>query len=84
MGGSTFGDFGRTRGSFKKSNSKKDNRFRGKPGEIKRDGYKETYIGNDGRAIKEKHYTDHGNPKHHTNPHEHDIEWDNEGNPIFK
>jgi hypothetical protein len=84
MGGSTNGNFGRTKGSFKRSKSNKDSHLYGKPGQIKRSGYKETHIGLDGRATKEIHYSDHGNPKNHTNPHEHNIRWDKNGNPIFK
>lgn len=59
-----------------------DKRYLGQPGEIKetfKDGYRiETKIGSDGRAIKERHYTDH-NRQHtgHTNPHDHEIRWDN-------
>lgn len=42
----------------------------------KRGGYnRETKIGEDGRAIKERHYTDKPNPKYHTNPHDHNIDW---------
>lgn len=83
MGGGKRGNFGSTYGS-QKSISIKDSRLHGHPGQIKKDGYKETYIGRDGRAIREKHYTDHGNPKQHDNPHEHIITWDENGNPIFK
>ena len=61
----------------------KDERLTGEPGEIKREGYKETFIGPDGRAIREKHWTDHGNSKKPTNPHEHEILWDVNGNPVF-
>ena len=42
-----------------------------------------TLEGPDGRAIKERHWTDHGKPKYHTNPHDHNISWDANGNPIF-
>ncbi len=65
-----------------KPKKEEDKRFLGKPGEIKetfKDGYRiETKIGSDGRAIKERHYTDH-NRQHtgHTNPHDHEIRWDN-------
>jgi hypothetical protein len=52
-----------------------DKRFLGKPGEVKREGNKETKIGDDGKAIKERHNTDHGTPNKHTNPHDHDIDW---------
>ena len=81
MGAGAGGNFGRTKG--RTSKSKKDGHLYGKPGQIKRSGYKETYIGPDGRATKEIHHTDHGNPKNHTNPHEHIIRWDEKGNPIF-
>lgn len=84
MGAGIGGNFGNTRGSFKRSKSNKDGRLYGKPGQIKRNGYKETHIGQEGRASKEIHYTDHGNPKQHSNPHVHIIHWDKNGNPIFK
>ena len=84
MGAGRAGNFGRTKGSFKRSKSKKDGHLYGKPGQIKRSGYKETQIGSDGRATKEIHHTDHGNAKNHTNPHEHIIRWDKDGNPIFE
>jgi len=38
-------------------------------------------IGTDGRAIKERHNTNHGKPRYHTSPHDHDITWDSDGNP---
>ena len=63
--------------------SNNNDKLKGKPGEIKRNGKQETKIGHDGRAIKERHNTDHGNPKVHTNPHDHDITWDEEGNPVY-
>jgi len=64
-----------------------DERFLGEPGEIKttyKNGYRiDTKIGEDGRAVKERHYTDKPNPKYHTDPHDHDIKWDeNRGNPL--
>ncbi|MCL2014517.1 MAG: hypothetical protein FWG69_05975 [Oscillospiraceae bacterium] len=67
-----------------------DNRFLGEPGEVKetvaKGGYnRSTKIGDDGRAVKERHWTDH-NRAHtrHTNPHDHIINWDpNRGNPNF-
>lgn len=83
MGGGTYGNFGKTFGSFKRSISKNVKHLYGRPGQIKKSGYKKTYIGPNGRAIKEVHYTDHGNPKWHHNPHEHIIRWENE-NPIFE
>lgn len=58
-------------------------RFLGEPGEIKtstipgkKGGYVvETKIGDDGRAIKERHYTTHNRP-YHSNPHDHIFSWD--------
>ena len=40
-------------------------------------------IGPDGKATKERHWTNHGKPKYHSNPHDHDISWDVDGNPDF-
>lgn len=58
-----------------------DGRYIGVLGEIKRTfkgGYwVDTKIGDDGRAIMERHYTDHNQPWAHTNPHDHPIHWDN-------
>lgn len=75
-GGSAYG--GKWRPSPKKP---EDQRFLGKPGEIKttyKNGYRvETKIGEDGRAMVERHYTDHKQPWAHTNPHDHTIRWDN-------
>ena len=72
------------------SSSKNKERFYGKPGEVKKEGYSETLkgysetlIGKDGRATKERHHTDHENPKQHTNPHDHYIDWKDNGNPDF-
>jgi len=61
-------------------NKPQDQRFLGKPGEIK------TYtkengevflpkIGEDGRGTIERHCTDHNQPWAHTNPHDHIIHW---------
>lgn len=60
-----------------------DERFLGEPGEVKssrssgkRGGYpRETKIGEDGRATRERHYTDHDSPSKHSDPHDHDIDW---------
>lgn len=62
-----------------------DARFLGKPGDInktryegKRGGYdRETKIGEDGKATRERHHTDYPNPKYHTDPHDHEIDWSN-------
>ena len=60
----------------------KDSRLKGAPGDINKEGYKETKIGDDGNATKERHNSDHGNPKKHTNPHDHKIKWI-DGKPSF-
>nr|WP_319487803.1 DUF4417 domain-containing protein [uncultured Caproiciproducens sp.] len=58
-----------------------DERFLGEPGEIrttyigKSKTKYETKIGKDGRAIRERHYTDRPNPKYHSNPHDHEVDW---------
>lgn len=68
-----------------------DERFLGEPGEIKvtfnRRGEKFlTKIGDDGYAVKERHYGNHGNSYYHTNPHDHYIDWSNNhpnlGSPV--
>lgn len=59
-----------------------DERLLGQPGEIKRYGEKETHIGSDGRADRERYHNDAPNPKYHTNPHDHDIDWST-GRPSF-
>ena len=68
-----------------------DERFLGEPGEIKttydRNGVRiDTKIGEDGRAIKERHYTDHKNSSKHSSPHDHIINWNNpkQGIPNFE
>lgn len=61
----------------------KDSRLSGNPGDINVEDYKETKIGDDGKATKERHNTDHGYPSKHTNPHDHEITWDKNGNPQF-
>ena len=63
--------------------NEKHGKFKGEPGEIKTDGKNQIKIGDDGRAEKVRHYSDHGNPKYHTNPHDHDITWTPDGNPDF-
>lgn len=75
-GGSAFG------GEWKPiPNKPSDWRFLGKPGEIKttyNNGYRiDTKIGDNGRAVSERHYTDHNKPWAHTDPHDHVISWDN-------
>lgn len=84
MGGGTGGDFGATKGSGNSIIAEHENkRLFGNPNTVTRRGYKETYIGKDGRAYKEIHHTDHGNPKYHTNPHEHVISWTDNNKPVF-
>ncbi|MCL2014505.1 MAG: DUF4417 domain-containing protein [Oscillospiraceae bacterium] len=67
-----------------------DERFLGKPGEVKNTNMPNgerysTKIGENGRAVKERHWTDHKTPNVHSNPHDHNINWDpGRGNPIFE
>ena len=84
-GGSAYG------GGWQPSpNKPEDQRFLGEPDKINttyKNGYRrDTKIGKDGRAVKERHYTDHGNPKLHTNPHDHKINWETPryGQPNFE
>lgn len=63
-----------------KPRSEFESRLIDQPGEIivryKTDGTKyETKIGDDGRAILERHHTTAPNPKYHSNPHDHVIRW---------
>ena len=63
-------------------NKPQDQRYWGKPGEIKttimRNGeIFRTKIGSDGRAEIERHETDHNRGDKHTNPHDHKIDWNN-------
>lgn len=58
-----------------------DERLLGNPEEIKTTYDKkgnriDTKIGDDGRATRERHYTDHNKPWAHTNPHDHNINCD--------
>ena len=77
-GGSAYG------GDWQPSpNKPEDQRFLGEPGTIKttyKNGYRrDTKIGKNGRAVKERHYTTYPNPKYHTDPHDHKITWDDRG-----
>lgn len=79
-GGSAYG------GSWKPKKSE-DERLKGKPGEIKvtkdgRGNLVETKIGKDGLAVKERHHTTSPKPKYHSDPHDHEITWE-EGFPHF-
>lgn len=74
--GSAFG------GEWKPKNED-DNQLVGTPGETKTLGYKETKIGEDGKAYYQQHNTSHNNPNLHSNPHGHNINWGPNGNPIF-
>jgi len=59
--------------------AKRNERFYGKPGELKEnwdEGYlQQTLIGMDGKAVVERHHTDHHRSEIHTNPHDHIITW---------
>ena len=73
---------GSSRGGEWRPKKEEDERFLGKPGEVKRtfvsQGYwKLTKIGDDGRAVMERHLTDHGCPQKHSFPHDHKIDWSN-------
>lgn len=71
-GGSAYG------GDWRPSKPE-DERFLGNPGDINREGDKETHIGDNGKADRERHNTDHNRPDKHSNPHDHKIKWDERG-----
>ena len=57
-------------------------RFLGKPEEIKetfdKNGERRlTKIGRNGKAVKERHYSNHKKGHKHSNPHDHNIDWKN-------
>ena len=86
IGGTTKGGGSAYGGKWKPA-KEDDERLIGEPGEIKvtfkKDGSKiETKIGPDGRAVKERHYTDHSQPGKHSNPHDHPINWESPRNGI--
>ena len=91
IGGYTSKGGGSAYGGDWKPSKPEDYRLIGKPGEIKvtyaKDGSKvETKIGNDGRAVAERHHTTNPNPKFHSNPHDHKINWESprKGVPNFE
>ena len=58
-----------------RKHSDSDLPYRGTPGghDVSPDGTKERWWGDDGLPLKDRHYTDHGNPvKHPWVPHDHD------------
>ncbi len=62
-------------------------RFLGEPGEVietfdKNGERMLTKIGRNGKAVKERHYSDHNKGHKHSNPHDHNIDW-NDGQPNF-
>lgn len=64
---------------------KESERFLGEPGEIietvdKNGERRQTKIGRNGKAVKERHYSDHKKGHKHSNPHDHNIDW-NDGYP---
>lgn len=75
-GGSAFG------GEWKPKD-KNSERFLGKPNTVKENtvttskgSYKvKDYYDKNGKAVAERHYTDHYKPAHHTDPHDHTIDW---------
>lgn len=81
--GGTYKGGGSAYGGKWKPSKPDDERFLGEPGSINRTAdrngdLRETKIGADGRAVKKRHYSNHGNPKQHSIPHDHNIVW--EGN----
>lgn len=62
-----------------------DERFFGEEEELKttyiNDNRYDTKMDMYGRAVKERHYTDHGFPKYHSNPHDHILEYKPDGSP---
>lgn len=81
-GGKGLGLFEGTRGSDLLAVGD-NNRLFGTPGQVNRTRTTETWIGRDGRAVLERHLTDHSDPKQHTAPHDHIITWNENGNPVF-
>ena len=64
---------------------KESERFLGEPGEIietvdKNGERRQTKIGRNGKAVKGRHYSDHKKGHKHSNPHDHNIDW-NDGYP---
>ncbi len=78
-----YGDLTEAEVAANKAKNEKDQRFYGNPGDINTQGNTDTLIGPDGSAQTERHNTTHGNPKIHSNPHDHDITWDENGKPNF-
>lgn len=81
IGGSSFKGGGSAYGGDWKPSKEDDYRFIGTPGEIKitYDGHgnrRETKIGDDGRAVAERHHSNHNFPKFHSTPHDHRINWE--------
>lgn len=80
IGGNSFKGGGSAYGGEWKPSKPEDDRLVGNPGEIKityaKDGSKiETKIGEDGRAVAERHHTSSPNSKYHSNPHDRKINW---------
>lgn len=61
-------------GSIEHAHRDSDLPFWGEPGSSVKspDGTKERVYGPDGRPSRDRHHTDHGHPKYHPNPHDHD------------
>jgi len=92
-----FGDFcsckggGSAHGGGWQPSKAGDDRYLGNQGDIINSnagkdgtGYeRDTLIGEDGRAVLERHYTDHDRSDKHSDPHDHFIPWDpDRGNPL--
>lgn len=67
-------------GGKQKPKKPEDERFLGEPNTIKAFNFKyriDVKYDSDGRAEKERHYTDHKQNSKHSHPHDHKISWDN-------
>lgn len=76
-------------GGQRKPKKPGDERFWGHPTDInttydQRGNRIDTKIGNNGRAVKERHYADHGYPKYHSNPHDHLLAYKPDGSPDWE
>ena len=81
IGGHSSKGGGRAYGGKWKPSKPDDERFAGEPGTINRTidrngNLRETKIGEEGLAVRERHYSDHGNASKHSVPHDHEIMWE--------
>ncbi len=81
LGPNTFKGGGSAYGGKWRPKKQDDERLVGEPGSINyttdsKGNQRITKIGADGRAIKERYYSDHGYPSKHSIPHDHNITWE--------